>query len=316
MKDAIRIRNRHVAFLASFHSPEVIFEQARRGARCCRRGAELRRAMGPPGFCIARPGLSKLRKWMGTMAAATAPAQLRPLPPPAWPLPLRTPQISIIYQLPRLFVGSFTLVLPYFPTGTCGRPVLGGAPLRLRWWRPGRAGGGLHARGHAGSGQGPSAHACRHRRACGSRGRRGHGFHAGARGAGGVGGQGKFRHGQPARPGSPQACAAAVMLPAAGAAAPSSWLPFCRPLERAGPSYLHHLSFPCISMQARIISNIPLARGGPASVVIFDIHALQVRRHHRCRIRASSVPRRCSAPGPASQHPRCCANLTPPPMNK
>lgn len=36
-------------------------------------------------------------------------------------------QISIIYQLPRLFVGSFTLVLPYFPTGTgepprpCGR---------------------------------------------------------------------------------------------------------------------------------------------------------------------------------------------------
>jgi hypothetical protein len=27
-------------------------------------------------------------------------------------------QISIIYQLPRLFVGSFTLVLPYFPTGT------------------------------------------------------------------------------------------------------------------------------------------------------------------------------------------------------
>jgi hypothetical protein len=30
-------------------------------------------------------------------------------------------QISIIYQLPRLFVGSFTLVLPYFPTGTAER---------------------------------------------------------------------------------------------------------------------------------------------------------------------------------------------------
>ena len=29
---------------------------------------------------------------------------------------------------------------------------------------------------------------------------------------------------------------------------------------------------------ARIISNIPLARGGPASVVIFDIHALQAGR--------------------------------------
>ena len=28
---------------------------------------------------------------------------------------------------------------------------------------------------------------------------------------------------------------------------------------------------------ARILSNIPLSRGGPASVVIFDIHALQVR---------------------------------------
>lgn len=27
---------------------------------------------------------------------------------------------------------------------------------------------------------------------------------------------------------------------------------------------------------ARILSNIPLSRGGPASVVIFDIHALQV----------------------------------------
>lgn len=50
------IRNRHVAFLASFHSPAVIFEQ-----------------------------------------------------------------ISIIYALPRMFVASFTLVLPFFPTGTAER---------------------------------------------------------------------------------------------------------------------------------------------------------------------------------------------------
>ncbi|KAK9804202.1 hypothetical protein WJX72_001045 [[Myrmecia] bisecta] len=56
VKDATRIRNRHVAFLASFHTPASIFEQ-----------------------------------------------------------------ISIIYQLPRMFVGSFTLVLPYFPTGTAER---------------------------------------------------------------------------------------------------------------------------------------------------------------------------------------------------
>ncbi|GAB4818339.1 hypothetical protein N2152v2_005385 [Parachlorella kessleri] len=97
VKDAIRIRNRHVAFLASFHNPGVIFEQ-----------------------------------------------------------------ISIIYQLPRLFVGSFTLVLPYFPTGTAER---------------------VEAEGDV---------------------------------------------------------ATAFTL-------------------------------------ARIISNIPLARGGPASVVIFDIHALQER---------------------------------------
>ncbi|PRW50864.1 ribose-phosphate pyrophosphokinase isoform C [Chlorella sorokiniana] len=97
VKDAIRIRNRHVAFLASFHKPSVIFEQ-----------------------------------------------------------------ISIIYQLPRLFVGSFTLVLPYFPTGTAER---------------------VEAEGDV---------------------------------------------------------ATAFTL-------------------------------------ARIISNIPLARGGPASVVIFDIHALQER---------------------------------------
>lgn len=56
IKDAIKARNKNVAFLASFDSPDVIFEQ-----------------------------------------------------------------ISIIYQLPRLFVGSFTLVLPYFPTGTAER---------------------------------------------------------------------------------------------------------------------------------------------------------------------------------------------------
>jgi len=30
-------------------------------------------------------------------------------------------QISIIYALPRMFVGSFTLVLPFFPTGTAER---------------------------------------------------------------------------------------------------------------------------------------------------------------------------------------------------
>lgn len=97
VKDAIRIRNRHVAFLANFDCPGVIFEQ-----------------------------------------------------------------ISIIYQLPRLFVASFTLVLPYFPTGTAER---------------------VEAEGDV---------------------------------------------------------ATAFTL-------------------------------------ARIISNIPLARGGPASVVIFDIHALQER---------------------------------------
>jgi len=56
VEDALDIRNRHVAFLGSFHNPAVIFEQ-----------------------------------------------------------------ISIIYALPRLFVGSFTLVLPFFPTGTLER---------------------------------------------------------------------------------------------------------------------------------------------------------------------------------------------------
>ena len=56
VKDATRIRNRHVAFLASFQDPASIFEQ-----------------------------------------------------------------LSVIYQLPRMFVGSFTLVLPYFPTGTAER---------------------------------------------------------------------------------------------------------------------------------------------------------------------------------------------------
>ena len=53
VNDAYGVRDRHVAFLASFHSPEVIFEQ-----------------------------------------------------------------ISIIYSLPKMFVASFTLILPFFPTGT------------------------------------------------------------------------------------------------------------------------------------------------------------------------------------------------------
>ncbi len=56
VKDATRIRSRHVAFLASFQDAATIFEQ-----------------------------------------------------------------LSVIYQLPRMFVGSFTLVLPYFPTGTAER---------------------------------------------------------------------------------------------------------------------------------------------------------------------------------------------------
>lgn len=40
---------------------------------------------------------------------------------------------------------------------------------------------------------------------------------------------------------------------------------------------------------ARVMSNIPLTRGGPASVVIFDIHALQVR------LAASSLLLQCIA---------------------
>ncbi|GFR52528.1 hypothetical protein Agub_g15101 [Astrephomene gubernaculifera] len=56
VENATDIRNRHVAFLASFTNPTVIFEQ-----------------------------------------------------------------MSVIYALPRLFVSSFTLVLPFFPTGTMER---------------------------------------------------------------------------------------------------------------------------------------------------------------------------------------------------
>jgi phosphoribosylpyrophosphate synthetase len=54
--NAQNIRGRHVAFLASFSSPGVIFEQ-----------------------------------------------------------------LSIIYNLPKLFIASFTLILPFFPTGTSER---------------------------------------------------------------------------------------------------------------------------------------------------------------------------------------------------
>lgn len=61
MRDASLVRDRHVAFLASFHAPAVIFEQ-----------------------------------------------------------------LSIIYALPKMFVASFTLVLPFFPTGTAERVELEG----------------------------------------------------------------------------------------------------------------------------------------------------------------------------------------------
>ena len=61
INDAYDIRDRHVAFLASFHNPEVIFEQ-----------------------------------------------------------------LSIIYSLPKMFVASFTLVLPFFPTGTAERVAVEG----------------------------------------------------------------------------------------------------------------------------------------------------------------------------------------------
>lgn len=56
ISNAHTIRGRHVAFLASFSSPSVIFEQ-----------------------------------------------------------------LSIIYALPKLFISSFTLILPFFPTGTSER---------------------------------------------------------------------------------------------------------------------------------------------------------------------------------------------------
>lgn len=56
VRDALHVRNRNVAFLASFHTPAVIFEQ-----------------------------------------------------------------MSVLYALPRLFIGSLTLVLPFFPTGTLER---------------------------------------------------------------------------------------------------------------------------------------------------------------------------------------------------
>ena len=48
---------------------------------------------------------------------------IKPVPSLHAVLPCRVifEQISIIYALPRLFVSSFTLVLPFFPTGTMER---------------------------------------------------------------------------------------------------------------------------------------------------------------------------------------------------
>ena len=92
-------------------------------------------------------------------------------------------QVSVIYQLPRLFIGSFTLVLPFFPTGTLER---------------------VEAEGEV---------------------------------------------------------ATAFTL-------------------------------------ARMLSHIPLTRGGPASIVIFDIHALQVRASQRfaiCSLQCAALSRQRTA---------------------
>lgn len=99
VKDATKIRNRHVGFLASFHSSEVIFDQ-----------------------------------------------------------------LSIIYQLPRMFIGSFTLVLPYFPTGTAERVRAGSvrAPAGCVWcvwgWERGSTAAPqpLETRGRGGGDEQPS----------------------------------------------------------------------------------------------------------------------------------------------------------------
>ena len=146
VEDALEVRNKHVAFLASFHHPAVIFEQ-----------------------------------------------------------------LSIIYALPRLFVASFTLVLPFFPTGTMERMEVGGARGLLLPRSP---------------------------RGCGTTAAR----RVEAPGSGAVKGAFRLRHRHARCSGSQNEGDVATAF-----------------------------------TLARILSNIPLSRGGPTSVVIFDIHALQER---------------------------------------
>lgn len=94
VKDAVHIRNRHVAFLASFHNP---------GAYPV-----------PHHPCIGCP--SNPHPSLPNLTSSPQEASVCRLA-----AGVIFEQISIIYQLPRLFVGSFTLVLPYFPTGTAER---------------------------------------------------------------------------------------------------------------------------------------------------------------------------------------------------
>ena len=146
VNDALEVRNKHVAFLASFPPPAVIFEQ-----------------------------------------------------------------LSIIYALPKLFVSSFTLVLPFFPTGTMERMEVGGARGLLLPRSP---------------------------RGCGTTAAR----RVEAPGSGAVKGAFRLRHRHARCSGSQNEGDVATAF-----------------------------------TLARILSNIPLSRGGPTSVVIFDIHALQER---------------------------------------
>jgi hypothetical protein len=140
-------------------------------------------------------------------------APRRPTPPP---------QISIIYALPRLFISSFTLVLPFFPTGTAER--VGGGEGGVR--------GASRGRSAAAALQDARRSRVRHR--------------------------------------SPEWAAPSVLT--------LRPRPRSLPLDPTPPPKVEAEGDVATAFTlARILSNIPPSRGGPTSLVIFDIHALQVR---------------------------------------
>eukprot|EP00967_Tisochrysis_lutea_P013402 scaffold14977_cov22-Tisochrysis_lutea.AAC.1 len=91
LQDALDLRNRPIAFLSALDSPGVAMK------------GDTKMLVGTPNNCT--DDWSRVSMPFPSASACLAAEVL-------------FPQLSVIYTLPRLFPSSFTLLVPYFATGT------------------------------------------------------------------------------------------------------------------------------------------------------------------------------------------------------